>query len=246
MKTKSRFFVLVWILLLCQIQSVHAGPPFLTDDPEPVPYKHWEFYIASINTFQPHDWSGTAPHIEVNYGFVHHMQIHLLLPLNYSYVPHVSSHFGYGDTELGVKYCFVQETDHRPQIGTFPIFEIPTIKNNRFTDGRIKVFIPLWIQKSWNKLTSYGGIGYWFNPGTGNKNSLFAGWEVQYDFSPVVTLGGELYYQSAQTVGDTSVTAFNVGGSINPSAYTHIIFSLGHSLIHGNFFSSYLGLLWTF
>ena len=24
-----------------------AGPPFLTDDPEPVPFKHWEFYLFS-------------------------------------------------------------------------------------------------------------------------------------------------------------------------------------------------------
>ena len=39
-----------------------------------------------------------------------------------------------------------------------------------------------------DKLTTYGGAGYWINSGSGNKNSVFAGWEVQYDFSPVVTL----------------------------------------------------------
>jgi len=27
-----------------------AGPPFVTDDPEPVDYRHWEFYIASMHT----------------------------------------------------------------------------------------------------------------------------------------------------------------------------------------------------
>jgi hypothetical protein len=25
--------------------TTFAGPPFLTDDPEPVPFKHWEFYL---------------------------------------------------------------------------------------------------------------------------------------------------------------------------------------------------------
>ena len=29
--------------------SALAGPPFLTDDPEPVEYEHWEIYVASIS-----------------------------------------------------------------------------------------------------------------------------------------------------------------------------------------------------
>ena len=47
-----------------------AGPPFITDDPVPVPFKHWEFYISSIDNFQNHEWSGTSPHFEVNYGLI--------------------------------------------------------------------------------------------------------------------------------------------------------------------------------
>ena len=27
-----------------------AGPPFQTDDPEPVPYQHFEFYTFSLGT----------------------------------------------------------------------------------------------------------------------------------------------------------------------------------------------------
>ena len=29
--------------------NVLAGPPFLTDDPEPVDYQNWEFYVASMH-----------------------------------------------------------------------------------------------------------------------------------------------------------------------------------------------------
>lgn len=245
MKLKFIYSILIIVLFLLQVSPMDAGPPFNTDDPVPVPYKHWELYIASINTFRPHEWSGTAPHIEVNYGFVPHMQIHILLPLNYSFIPHQSLRYGYGDTELGVKYCFIQETAHRPQIGTFPIIEVPTVKSHQFTDGKVKVFIPVWVQKSWKKLTTYGGVGYWFNPGSDTRNSFFSGWEVQYDFSSLVTLGGELYYQTAEMKGTLSTTGFNIGGSINPSERMHVIFSFGHSLIHHNYYSSYLGLLWT-
>jgi len=40
------------------------------DDPEPVEYQHWEFYLASLDFKTAGDWSGTAPHVEVNYGVV--------------------------------------------------------------------------------------------------------------------------------------------------------------------------------
>ena len=239
------YTAIISILILLYVQLSYAGPPFNTDDPQPVGYKHWEYYIASINTFQPGVWSGTCPHFEVNYGLIPNVQVHLLVPVNYNHIQHQHTKFGYAYTELGMKYCFIKETESSPQIGTFPIIEIPTIKNNEFSDGKAQIFIPIWVQKSWNKLTTYGGIGYWIKPGTNNKNSIFSGWEIQYDISPVVTLGGEIYYHSADAVGGKSVTAFNIGGSVNASTKTHFIFSLGHSLTNANFTSSYVGLLWT-
>jgi hypothetical protein len=33
--------------LACDASSEAAGPPFATDDPEPVACGHWEFYVAS-------------------------------------------------------------------------------------------------------------------------------------------------------------------------------------------------------
>jgi hypothetical protein len=44
-----------------------AGPPFRTDDPEPVEYKHWELYLASQGSFDHDEGSLTAPHVEINY-----------------------------------------------------------------------------------------------------------------------------------------------------------------------------------
>src|ERR1019366_8989957 len=41
---------LAWLMILSlalRPQEAPAGPPFLTDDPEPVEYQHWEFYLAS-------------------------------------------------------------------------------------------------------------------------------------------------------------------------------------------------------
>ncbi len=240
---KSTFLALV--LFSFSLQISYGGPPFSTDDPQPVDFKHWEFYISSVSTFHPDIWSGTSPHLEVNYGLIPDLQVHLLLPMNYSYVPREVPDFGYGNTEFGVKYCFIHETDNSPQIGIFPILEIPTIKNPEFSNGKTQVFIPVWAQKSWGKLTTYGGIGYNINPGINNKNWIFSGWEIQYDFSQKLMLGGEIYYHSEDAVGSSSVTGFNIGGSVNFTPKFHFIFSLGHSLINDNFLSSYMGLLWT-
>lgn len=237
--------ILTFIMFSLCIQMSIAGPPFVTDDPQTVDFKHWEFYISSLSTLHPDLWSGTSPHIEVNYGLIPNLQVHLLLPINYNYTPHRIADFGYGNTEFGIKYCFIHETENFPQIGTFPILEIPTIKNSEFSNGKTQLFIPVWAQKSWGKFTSYGGLGYCINPGINNKNWMFTGWEIQYDFSTRLMLGGEVFYHTPDAIDGKPVTAFNFGGSVNFTQKFHIIFSVGHSLINENFLSSYVGLLWT-
>lgn len=240
-----RYIVLSGILFLLCCQWSYAGPPFETDDPQTVDYRHWEYYISSINTIQHGTWTGTSPHFEVNYGLVPNVQIHMLLPMNYTYTKDRGFNFGYSYTELGVKYRFMQESKNMPQIGVFPIIEMPTVHNNEFSNGKAQVYLPVWAQKSWGKLTTYGGVGYWVNPGINNKNWTFSGWEVQYDFLPVFTFGGELYHHSANIVDGKAVTAFNLGGFINFTEKFHLICSIGHSITNDGFISSYVGLLWT-
>lgn len=188
LKSNLKYAVLSGFLTLFIIQKNYAGPPFLKDDPEPVEYQHWEYYIASINTYQSELWTGTCPHLEVNYGIIHNVQLHMILPLNYEYALNHRTNFGYGYSEFGIKYRFINETKIFPQIGTFPILEIPTINNNNFSNGKPQIYLPIWVQKSWEKLTTYGGTGYWINPGKDNRNWIFTGWEIQYDFTKKLLL----------------------------------------------------------
>ncbi len=218
-----------------------AGPPFTTDDPEPVDFHHWEFYVASIQAFHTGETDATLPHIEINYGAVPDVQLHLLAPLGYVHTIG-ENHYGYSDTELGVKYRFVEETEASPQIGIFPLLELPTgDETKQLGTGKVHAFIPAWIQKSWGKLTTYGGGGLWYNPGVGQRNWTFAGWEAQYDFSEVVTLGGELFYQTADTQSSQSSGGFNLGGYINLNENDHILFSLGRSVSGTETITGYIG-----
>jgi hypothetical protein len=231
------FFILISCLL-------YAGPPFITDDPEPVDFKHWEFYISSINLIGEHNSSGTLPHFEVNYGLIPEVQVHLLTPMNYEYNSSQMK-FGYCNTEFGIKYRLLDETQDMPQIGTFPILEIPTVKNDVFGNGKLQAYLPLWMQKSYGKFTTYGGCGYWINPGINNKNWFYTGWEAQYDFLDALTLGGEFYYQTAQTTYIKASAGFNLGGFINFSPKFHIIFSFGDNFGSNNVITTYTGFLWT-
>src|SRR5450432_350943 len=65
------------VAILLASAAAQAGPPYVTDDPEPVDYRHWEVYLASQDAITSGGASGTAPHVEVNYGAVPDLQLHL-------------------------------------------------------------------------------------------------------------------------------------------------------------------------
>jgi hypothetical protein len=224
-----------------------AGPPFRTDDPEPVEYKHWEVYVAS-QYFDFKDGSiMTAPHVEINYGAIPNLQLHLIAPMVNANPAGEKAHYGYGDTELGAKYRFIQESDWRPMVGIFPLLEIPTGKSSEgLGAGAAQLFLPLWLQKSFEPWTTYGGGGYWINPGQDNQNYWFLGWVVQREISKKLTLGAEVYHQTPNVEGGDSSTGFNVGGFINFTDTQHLLFSAGRDFTGPNHFSYYLAYQLTF
>jgi hypothetical protein len=236
----KRLLLVVQIITLLTIKN-WAGPPFDTDDPEPVDYLHWEFYVSSIMEFQHTASNLTLPHFEINYGAVPNVQIHLIAPLGYIH-DETGTKYGYSTTEFGIKYRFISETENMPQIGVFPLVEIPTgDKSKELSNGQYQFYLPIRFQKSWGKFTSYGGAGYWINPGQGNRNWIFTGWEVQYDFSEVLTLGAEAYYHTSDSQDSKPAPGFNIGGIINPDETNHILFSAGSTSGSGRTITGYLG-----
>lgn len=234
----------VWILLLlslCCALRVWAGPPFVTDDPEPVELHHWEFYAASEVTHDHSGSSGTLPHFEVNYGAIPNVQIHAIFPIAFVRPNGGQRESGLGDIELGLKYRIVQEGVNRPMMGLFPLLELPTGNSDRgLGSGQLQAFFPMWLQKSWGAWTSYGGGGYFLHSGSGNRDYWLGGWEIQRDFGESLTLGGELFGTTAQTEGENSVLNFNVGGQVNFGQKHHLLFSVGRSFSQGTDLTAYL------
>jgi len=232
---------LTTILLLSTIFTAFAGPPFNTDDPEPVDFRHWEFYVASQYQFERYNDDATLPHFEINYGAVQNLQLHLLAGPGYAKEDGMHT-YGFMTAESGIKYRFINDKADDLQVGIFPLLEIPTTsKESILGNDHLQAFLPLWIQKSWGKFTTYGGAGYWINPGEDNQNSVFAGWLAQYDFTETLTFGGEVYYNSPDTKGGSADVSFKVGGFINLNEENHILFSVGRSIRNSNVVSGYLG-----
>ncbi len=210
-----------------------AAPPYTTDDPEPVEYRHWEVYLA-LQSFwtKGRGADGVLPQVEVNFGAVRDLQLHAIVPMAWTRPDGGTLQYGPGDIELGAKFRLVHEGDWTPQIGTFPLLELPVGSEVRGLGvGHVQALVPIWLQKSSGRWQTYGGVGYWIgNPGPGSHGSWYVGWQAQYQLLKWAAVGAEVYHGMAGQEGAPSDTRFNVGLVADLSDLQHILFSAGHSL----------------
>ena len=154
------------------------------------------------------------------------------------------------DTELGVKYRFIAQSDSVPEVGVFPMIELPTGSAARGLGvGKTWYKLPLWIQKDFGAWTTYGGGGYEIVNQTGFSNFPYAGWLLQRNIGEKWTLGGELWYHGPEGSGtphDHSSTMVDVGGYyyFRKPAF-QLLFNIGHTAVGQSETYAYLGLYWT-
>jgi hypothetical protein len=234
------------LMALALTATLRAGPPFLTDDPEPVDLNNWECYIFGQGDRTLDANSITGPAIEMNYGIAPNTQLHLIAPIANISSSGAGWTSGYGDTEVGITYRFIDETDSLPQVGIFPMAELATGDSGRgLGNGRTWYRLPLWIQKSWGPWTSYGGGGVALNSAPGQRNSGFAGWLVQRSLGKYLTVGTEVFWQGTDAVSGLHSATTNIGGSVNFTEKFNLLFSVGHSISGERHIVWYLGLYWT-
>jgi hypothetical protein len=245
----KRALLLLLPLLACP-QVLRAGPPFQTDDPDPVPYHHYEFYTFSGLDSTRLEADTVGPAVELNWGAVPNVQLHIIVPAAEAFPSDGPSALGLGDIETGIKYRFIQETKHRPMVGTFTMFEMPTGDAHRGLGvGQLWARVPIWIQKSFGPWTTYGGGGMVINHALGARDYPFSGWLLQRDIGKKWTLGGEVFYRGPEGIGTPSprpATLVDFGGYYY---FSHpgfqLLFAYGHSIAGQVENYGYLGLYWT-
>jgi hypothetical protein len=248
MRGNSAFTVLAALASVSGIAL--AGPPFQTDDPEPIDFRNYEFYTFAASDGTPIETDTVGPALEFNWGALPNVHLHIIVPAAAIFPAQAPRALGIGDIELGIKYRFVQETKHRPMIGTFTMFEIPTGSAPRGLGvGKTWYKVPLWAQKSFGPWTTYGGAGVTVFSVPGYRTYPFAGWLVQRDLGKKWTLGTEIFYHGPEgplAPQTRPATLVDVGGYYKfRDPGFQLLFCYGHSAIGQTENYAYLGMYWT-
>jgi hypothetical protein len=227
-------------LLALAGDAAWAGPPFVTDDPEPVEYQHFETYLASeqTGTIGGHT---TTNLLEVNYGALPDVQVSVSLPFYVINTPAgMGSQAGPGDVMAGVKYRFVQETDSQPMVAVYPSIIAATGNAGKgLGNGGSQIFLPVWLQKSDGDWHTFGGGGYWINRAPGGSSHWYFGLAVMNDVTGHLSLGGEAYHATDQKPLDNASNGFNLGGIYTLDKHNRILFSAGRAVVELSSQNSY-------
>ena len=236
--------LLALAMLLCSA-ATWAGPPFQTDDPEPIDFRNYEFYTFATSDGTPLETDTAGPAVEFNWGALPNVHLHIIVPVA-AILPSNSPQFapfgigpneyGLGDIETGVKLRFIQESKHRPMVGTFTMFELPAGSAERGLGvGKVWYKVPIWAQKSFGPWTTYGGVGETVIDAPGYKDFTYGGWLVQRDSGKKLTLGAEVFSHGAEgdaTPQTKSATLIDIGGYYKfRDPGFQLLFAYGHTAV---------------
>jgi len=200
-----------------------AGPPFLTDDPEPTEKGRWEIYAPLLEADGTGgEFEGSAG-VEINYGAARDVQVTLGLPVQIDRSPE-GSEWGAGDVAVSVKYRFVHREDIGLSIAVFPGVTLPTARHG---SGVVTAYLPVWFQKDSGPWTVFGGGGYAINPGDGNRNFATGALAVSRQVTPDLSLGVEAERQGSETVDGHPATRLGVAAIYRLAAPIRLLASAG-------------------
>jgi hypothetical protein len=249
---------LIYFLLFAVAASrlpAQAGPPFQTDDPTPVDFGHYEFYVFGVVDATPLEIDPTGPAFEFNWGAVPTVQLHAILPFgaaiplnNPDYAPAGTGPSSYGltDMELGLKWGFLKQTGHRPQIGSFTMLELPTGNSDKGLGvGRVWYKLPLWIEKELGPWSLVGGAGYTLIHQTQYRSYPYGGFLVKRVFNQRLELSIESFSHAREGIAAAirASSMIDAGGLYHfKSPGLQLLFAYGHSIAGQTENYGYLGL----
>jgi hypothetical protein len=187
-----------------------AGPPYVTDDPQPTVLGLWEIYAFGAAVGAHGSWDGAAG-LDLNYGGLPGVQLTATLPVELSHEAGGGTRTGAGDVELGVKYRFLHREAAGVDIAIFPRLILPTA-GHRFGTGHTRVLLPVWAEKDSGPWSLFGGGGYMINPGAGNRDSWQGGVALTRTVSDRLTIGGEATLEGPDVIGAHATAGLGVGG----------------------------------
>jgi Putative MetA-pathway of phenol degradation len=205
--------VLLWLPLafvLCVCEPLHAQLPFYTDDTGVTdPGKlHFEFFneYDALQLQYPNLRQNTA-NFKLNYGLPHNLELDVDFPYLAIYrAAGNQPSSGVGDTNMGIKWRFCNETSGSriPALAASLYIEVPTgDASQQLGSGLTDYWLNFIGQEFLTEKTRItGNLGFLFAGNTstgaiGTQNTrghvYTGGLSVLHDFTPRLTLGSEIY-----------------------------------------------------
>jgi len=212
------------LLLMCALCALcpprlQAQLPFYTDDPSVTEKGKWHFeffeeYDALQHPQFPNLQQNTTNY-KLNYGLPYNLELDLDAPyLSIFRATGIQNSNGVGDTNLGVKWNFHKAApkSHIPSLSTSLYIEFPTgSTRQQLGSGLIDYWLNFIAQEPLTDKTRINvNIGFLFagNTSTGvlgiqtTRGHVYpGGLSLLHDFTPRLTLGGEIYGGFADNKG---------------------------------------------
>jgi hypothetical protein len=214
--------------------------------------RHWTVAFAGLYTHRRGETAGWAPSFEVDYSVDDRLQLHAMAPLAFDRFGSGSTHFGLGDIEIGARYRFIDDDPQswQPALAFYPLVDFPSGREStNLGTGSTHAFLPLWLSKTIDQWTLYGGGGYWINPGPLNKTWTFLDVGVIRSLTEKWLLTGDLFYASSSKTSLKEQTGFDVGLRYNITEGQQAALSIGRGLQNAsvtNQLTAYLAYILTF
>jgi hypothetical protein len=205
-----------------------AGPPFATDDPEPTDFGHYEIYLYAGGADARDDWGGEGG-IDFNYGAAPDLQLTAVLPIGWDVPGGGPSAANLGNIELAAKYKFLHQDDAGVDVAFFPRVFLPA-GSGEVGERHVSLLLPFWIQRSWDRWTTFGGGGCQIDRGEDSQSFCTAGWVLTRQLTDRLLVGGEVYYQTADAKGGRAATNLGFGATYDLSDNFHLMASVGPGL----------------
>ena len=215
-------------LLLGMITPAMAGPPYLSDDPEPTDYKHFEIYTFSNGTAARDGTSGEAG-VDFNYGGAPNLQLTATLPVAYNFAVSGPALGGLANIELAAKYRFLTQESFGLDVAIFPRVFLPSVSPN-VGEQHASFLLPVWLEKDWGQWSAFGGGGCEISRGGDSQDFCLMGMVITRQIVPDFQLGLEVFHQTPDTRGGEATTSVGVGARYDLNEHFHLLGYLGRGI----------------
>jgi hypothetical protein len=242
-----REWKVIAVTMVSLARPAFAGPPYVSDDPEPTDYKHFEIYTFSNGTATRGDIGG-ASGIDFNYGAAPNLQLTATLPIGFDNPAGGNMSFGPGNIELAAKYRFLHQDSFGLDVSVFPRVFLPSPTRN-LGNPAASLLLPVWVQKDWNGGWSAFGGGGCVVSGRAAQDFCLTGGVVTYQLLSKLQLGVELFHQTADHIGTPATSSIGIGARYDINDTYHLLGYIRRGIenaAEADQFSWYASVLFTF